>query len=183
MRVISGSAKGRKLRTIEGMDTRPTADRVKEGLFSALHFRLPAARVLDLFAGSGQLGIEALSRGAGYCVFVDSSRICTDVEIENLKTCGFFSQSRVVCMDVFSFLVAKGDKFDIIVVDPPYRIEDPTVLAAAAAARLADGGVLAFESSVDNPPAEQVGGLRLYRRYRYGKTFITVYEKDGEVEA
>ncbi len=183
MRVISGSARGRKLRTLEGLDTRPTADRVKEGLFSALHFRLPAARVLDLFAGSGQLGIEALSRGADHCLFVDSSRQCTDVITENLKACGFFKKSRVVCMDVFSFLVAKGDKFDIIVLDPPYRMEDPTALAAAAAGRLADGGALAFESSVDNPPAQEVDGLRLYRRYRYGKTFVTVYEKDRGEEA
>ena len=80
-------------------------------------------------------------------------------------------------------MVAKGDKFDIIVLDPPYRMEDPTALAAAAAGRLADGGALAFESSVDNPPAQEVDGLRLYRRYRYGKTFVTVYEKDRGEEA
>ena len=117
------------------------------------------------------------------CLCVDSSRQCTDVITENLKACGFFKKSRVVCMDVFSFLVAKGDKFDIIVLDPPYRMEDPTALAAAAAGRLADGGALAFESSVDNPPAQEVDGLRLYRRYRYGKTFVTVYEKDRGEEA
>ena len=94
MRVITGTAKGRRLITMEGLEVRPTSDRVKESIFSILQFDLPGSKVLDLFAGSGQLGIEALSRGATLCVFVDSSRRAQEIVKENLKTTGLFSSAR-----------------------------------------------------------------------------------------
>lgn len=182
MRVIAGTARGRKLMTIDGQETRPTGDRVKEGMFSTLHFRLPGASVLDLFAGSGQLGIEALSRGASYCLFVDSARDCTNIIIDNLKNCGLFKDSRVACMDVFSFLVAKGDQFDIIVMDPPYAVDRREELLSLAAKRLRDGGVVLYESSADEKPPEKADGLLKKKEYRYGKTAVSVYEKETEGE-
>ena len=96
MRVISGKAKGRKLLTLGGDEVRPTTDRVKEAMFSILHFRLPNAAVLDLFAGSGQLGIEAISRGAKICTFVDNSREAQKIQLQNLKLTNLFKNSRVV---------------------------------------------------------------------------------------
>ena len=95
MRVITGSAKGTRLRTLEGMDVRPTTDRVKEGMFSAIQFEIPDSRVLDLFAGSGQLGIEALSRGARQAVFVDQSANSLAVVKENIKKTGFTDRSEI----------------------------------------------------------------------------------------
>ena len=104
MRVITGEARGRKLKTLEGLDVRPTTDRVKEGLFNIIQFDLPCARFLDLFGGSGQIGIEALSRGAEYAVFVDESRAAQQVMKENLQTTGMFQKSKVVSMEAKAFL-------------------------------------------------------------------------------
>ena len=96
MRVITGTAKGRQLSTLKGEDIRPTTDRVKEAMFSILHFNLQGSKVLDLFAGSGQLGIEAISRGAKICTFVDNSREAQKIQLQNLKLTNLFKNSRVV---------------------------------------------------------------------------------------
>ena len=120
MRVITGSARGRKLKTLEGNDVRPTTDRVKEAIFSVIQFDVQGARVLDLFAGSGQMGIEALSRGAKLAVFVDSSKQSLEVVRDNLKTTGLSSASRVVTMDYQSYLSGCKEQFDIAFLDPPY---------------------------------------------------------------
>ena len=121
MRVITGSARGRKLKTLEGVDVRPTTDRVKEAVFSIVQFDVQGAAVLDLFAGSGQMGIEALSRGAKLAVFVDSSKRSLEVVRDNLKTTGLAPSSRVVTMDYKSFLAGTRDQFDIAFLDPPYH--------------------------------------------------------------
>ena len=120
MRVITGSARGRKLKTLEGLDVRPTTDMVKEAVFTIIQFRVPYASMLDLFAGCGQMGIEALSRGASRVVFVDSSRQSQAVIKENLTATGLMKQSRVIADDVVSFLSHASDKYDIIFLDPPY---------------------------------------------------------------
>ena len=121
MRVITGSARGRRLLTLEGMDVRPTVSKVKEGIFSAIQFDIEGRKILDLFAGSGQLGIEALSRGAQLCVFVDNSRNSLDIVKKNLNACELEKNARVVLSDYSSFLAGKTELFDIAFIDPPYR--------------------------------------------------------------
>lgn len=108
MRVITGTARGRRLETLPGEHTRPTAERVKEALFSIIQFELEGRQVLDLFAGSGQLGIEALSRGAAGCVFVDNSREAAEVVRRNLKTVGLMSQAQVIAQDAFRICPVRG---------------------------------------------------------------------------
>ena len=120
MRVITGKARGVSLKTPNGMTTRPTADRVKEALFSIIQFDVPTARVLDLFGGTGQLGIEALSRDAKSAVFVDANREACALIRENLKRTKLESEARVVCSDYASYLRSCNEMYDIIFLDPPY---------------------------------------------------------------
>ena len=120
MRVIAGTKKGIQLKTPDGMATRPTADRVKEALFSIIQFELPGAAVLDLFGGTGQLGIEALSRGAKRVVFVDAAEKACGVIRENIKRTQFSQQATIIRSDYLAYLQKTQDKFDIILLDPPY---------------------------------------------------------------
>ena len=120
MRVITGKARGVQLKTPEGMDTRPTADRVKEAMFSSIQFDIPGAKVLDLFGGTGQLGIEALSRGAAQAVFVDAGSTACRLIKENLKRTRLEAQGTVICCDYLDYLKRCKDRFDIIFLDPPY---------------------------------------------------------------
>ena len=120
MRVIAGTARGRRLKELEGMDTRPTTDKVKESMFNILQFDLDGRRVLDLFAGTGQLGIEALSRGADHAVFVERRADAVRLIRENLKATEFSGQAGVVQGDALEFLAGRRERFDIIVSNPPY---------------------------------------------------------------
>ena len=136
MRVITGTARGRRLKTPEGMDIRPTTDNVKESIFNIIQFDIEGRRVLDLFAGTGQLGIECLSRGASEVVFIDSSRDAVKIVKDNLKTCGF--NAPVLQMDAVNYIKACG-RFDLIIVDPPYDspvydtvLEAPVTAAVSA---------------------------------------------------
>ena len=121
MRVISGSARGRRLGELKGMETRPTTDKVKESLFNIIQFDIEGRRVLDLFGGTGQLGIEALSRGAEHCTFVDQRRDAAALIKENLKATELSDRSRVVQGDSLAFLQSCREKFDLIFLDPPYQ--------------------------------------------------------------
>ena len=121
MRVITGTARGTKLKTLEGLSTRPTSDRVKEAIFNIIQFDLEGRRVLDLFAGSGQLAIEALSRGASHGVLVDQNPAAVKVIRENLKKTRLEAQATVVQSDYLSYLSTTRERFDIILLDPPYR--------------------------------------------------------------
>ena len=121
MRVITGSARGRRLKELEGMETRPTTDRVKEGMFSALQFDIEGRKVLDLFAGTGQLGIECLSRGAKSAVFVDRRKDAVALIRENLKATELSHKAKVVSGDSMEYLKGVREKFDIIFLDPPYE--------------------------------------------------------------
>ena len=181
MRVITGTARGRRLRTLEGTATRPTAERVKEGLFSALQFEIEGRRVLDLFAGSGQLGIEAMSRGAGACVFVDSSREACDVVRDNLRTTGLAPHTRVICSDAADFLRAPGEAFDMIFLDPPYAADMLVSVLELCAPKLRQGGVIACEYDEGTQLPEQVADLKADRSYRYGRVHITLYRKETSV--
>ena len=123
MRVIAGEARGRRLEALPGTDvTRPTLDQVKEAMFSIVQFDLPGARVLDLYAGSGQLGIEALSRGAARCVFLDENRDAVNIVMKNCKNCGVFDRSRVNIGEAARYLSACHEQFDLVLLDPPFRV-------------------------------------------------------------
>ena len=177
MRVISGTARGTRLAALPGEEiTRPTVDRVKEGMFSAVQFLLAGARVLDLFAGSGQLGIEALSRGAARCVFIDSSREACAVVRQNLKAAGLFEKASVAETAAEMYLAACRERFDLVLLDPPYRQGTVAALLPAVAAVTA---VLA-ETEHGAPLPERCGTLTLKKQYKYGTVALARYEADAE---
>ena len=185
MRVITGSARGRRLRELEGTDTRPTTDRVKEGLFSIIQFDIEGRRVLDLFAGTGQLGIEALSRGAASAVFVDQRREAASLVEENLRLTGLADRARVVCGDALAFLSGSKERYDLIFLDPPYG-SGLLEKAAGAAERfdiLREHGIMVCESDAAEEPPALSAPYRLHRTYRYGRVRLTVYHREGGGEA
>lgn len=186
MRVIAGTARGRRLDTLPGPDTRPTLERVKEAMFSAVAPLLPGAAVLDLFAGSGQLGLEALSRGAASCVFVDSSPQAAQVVLRNAERLGFGPRSRVVREGAEGFLARSRERFDLLLLDPPYGGGFFPGLLRAAARVCAGGAVLMCESARDVPMPCEAWGLRLQKQYRYGAVQVCRYAaediSDGEAQ-
>ncbi|WP_294752271.1 16S rRNA (guanine(966)-N(2))-methyltransferase RsmD [uncultured Ruminococcus sp.] len=180
MRVITGIARGRRLVAPEGLDVRPTADKVKEGIFSAVQFELEGAKVLDLFAGSGQMGIEALSRGAGHAVFIDNSLRSIRCVNENLRNTGFERQSEVVNRDSYDYIKLTAQTFDIIILDPPYRYNHIANILPFAAKKLNDGGsiICEYESDAEEPAAPE--GMTLRKTYHYGKINVTIFCKPSE---
>ena len=177
MRVITGTARGVKLETVPGQDVRPTADRVKEGLFSAIHFELPGRTALDLFAGSGQLGIEALSRGAGEAVFVDQGKEAVAVIRKNLAAAKLQSQAQVVQADAFSYLGSCRRKFDLIFLDPPYsgNILEKAIVFISEIDILSVGGIIICERPIEKQELPEISTLSRSRDYQYGKILITLY--------
>ena len=184
MRVITGSARGRRLNELKGYDTRPTTDKVKESLFSIIQFDIEGRRVLDLFAGTGQLGIEALSRGAAEAVFVDRRPDAVRLVQENLALCGFTDRARVKSGDALAYLKS-GEKFDLIFLDPPYASgllqQALTDIAAFDICRA--HGIIIAESAADTVLPEMPAPYALYREYKYGKIKLTVYHRGGNEEA
>lgn len=179
MRVITGQARGRRLETLPGEATRPTADRVKEALFSMLQFELEGRQVLDLFAGSGQLGIEALSRGAAGCVFVDSSPEAADIIKKNLQATRLFQSAHVLCRDAVNFCTHSRDSFDIVLMDPPYAMVESVLphLLPLVSALTRPGGTLVCESGADTSLPEAAGEAALWRTCAYGKTRLWIYRR------
>ena len=181
MRVITGSARGRRLKELEGMETRPTTDRVKEGLFNILQFDIEGRRVLDLFAGIGQLGIECLSRGAASAVFVDRRPDAVKLIRENLKITNLQDGARVVAGDSMEYLKSLREKFDLIFLDPPYEagLLEPALAHIARFDILAPHGIIVAESAADTVLPALPLPYRLYREYRYGKIKLTVFHRGG----
>lgn len=177
MRIITGKARGRRLITLEGNDVRPTTDRVKEGIFSAIQFDIEGRKVLDLFAGSGQLGLEALSRGAAKAAFVDSSSKSLRVINQNIETCGFSDCSRVYAGDALSFLSRNSDVYDIVFLDPPYDTNLIERVLDILPGHLSKFAVIICETDIKKELPENVGELEIYKRYRYGKTAVTMYKR------
>ena len=184
MRVITGSARGRRLRELEGMETRPTTDRVKEGIFSALQFDIEGRRVLDLFAGTGQLGIEALSRGAGSAVFVDRRADAVKLIRENLKVTELADRAQVVAGDSMEYLSRLREKFDIIFLDPPYEagLLEPAIAHIARFDILNPHGIIVAECPAGRPLPALEPPYRIHRTYRYGKIGVTIYRRAGAGE-
>jgi 16S rRNA (guanine(966)-N(2))-methyltransferase RsmD len=186
VRVITGTARGRTLETLPSGDVRPTADRVKEAIFSIVQFELEGRRVLDLFAGSGQLGIEALSRGAASAVFVDRNRAAAALVERNLRTTRLLERARVVRGDALVFLAAAGERFDLAFLDPPYGMGLLQKGLAALPGRMAPGGTILCEAPADERLPETLpGGPReffLGKPYRYGRTTVAVYRMRPEEE-
>ncbi len=181
MRVITGKARGMKLETLEGTDVRPTSDKVKEAVFSAIQFDIEGRRVLDLFAGSGQLGIEALSRGAEKCVFTDSSQNAIEVIKRNVQKTGFSQQSVICRTDYAAFLKGTKETFDIAFLDPPY-LKGVTVNALELVAlKMSDYGIIAVEHPSEVELPEAVNGFSVAKQYKYGKLInVTIYRKQTE---
>lgn len=182
MRVISGSARGLKLTAPAGLDTRPTLDRVKEALFNILAPELRGARVLDLFAGSGALGIEALSRGGDGAVFVDSAGAARDAVKKNLAAARLEDRAEIVAGDALDYLRRCGGKFDLIFLDPPYGggLYEKALGLIAGRGLLAPGGAVAAEwdDTVDEPFFPPAFAREKDRRY--GRVRLTILRQRGE---
>ena len=181
MRVITGTARGRRLKELEGMETRPTTDRVKEGLFSALQFEIEGRRVLDLFAGTGQLGIECLSRGAAAAVFVDRRPDAVKLIRENLKATGLEKAGRVVQGDAISFLSGCRERFGVIFLDPPYQTQllEQTLELVSKIDILSEHGIMICESPAERELPPLAPPYEKGREYRYGRIKLTVYRRQG----
>ncbi len=182
MRVITGTARGRNLLTLPGEDVRPTTDRVKEAMFSIIQFEVEGSQVLDLFAGSGQLGIEALSRGAAYVTFVDSARESIDCIKTNLQKTNLRQNSCVVQTDAFSFLKTSSGSFDIAFLDPPYSKGLLQKALPLIAERMNDNGIIICEHPYGEEMPDEAGNFSKYREYKYGKLSLTVYRKKEDEE-
>ena len=178
MRVIAGEARGRRLEALPGTDiTRPTLDQVKEAMFSIVQFDLPGARVLDLYAGSGQLGIEALSRGAARCVFLDENREAVNIVMKNCKICGVFDRSRVNIGEAARYLSACHEQFDLVLLDPPFRGGTLEKILPSVDKCVAPGGIVLCESEMGLVLPAEVGSLTLKKQYKYGKVLLWKYTK------
>ena len=183
MRVITGTARGRKLIAPEGMDVRPTGDKVKEAVFSAIQFDIEGSHVLDLFAGSGQMGIEALSRGAEKAVFVDSSKKSINCVNENIKNTDFVKKSVVVTRDSYDYIRYTSETFDIIILDPPYRHGHIAKILPLCAVRLNRGGSIICEYEKDAPEPSAPDDMILRKVYSYGKINVAIFIKPSEEES
>lgn len=180
MRIISGKYKGLRLAEFDGKDVRPTADRVKESLFNLLYGRVAGASVLDLFCGSGNLGIECLSRGAETVHFNDISSASLEILKKNIARLKNLQQFKITNYD-YSVCLSRADKYDLIFIDPPYRLEigvDALKLIGAGNI-LNDGGLVVFER--DRSFEGEVEGLRQADERKYGKTYLTFFERAQEV--
>jgi len=191
MRVITGTARGVRLEALPGEATRPTTDRVKESIFNIVQFDIIGRRVLDLFAGSGQMGIEALSRGAAHAIFVDNAQGAVKVIRENLSKTKLSHLSSVKLDDYKHFLKNQGDKFDLVFLDPPYgQMHIPKCLELFDRFDIINiGGIIVCESDVEDKLPEITGNIAQRREYIYGRVKITVYirhqvnniEKDSDL--
>ena len=178
MRVIAGIRKGLKLKSPDDESVRPTTDRVKESVFNIIQRYLPSDRVLDLFAGSGALGIEALSRRSKHCVFVDSGKKSLSLVRENVKLSGFSDCAELILSDSLSYLNGACKPFDIIFLDPPYNkgLLAPVLDKIYERNLLCDDGIILVETEKNGETAEHIG-FYVLRKALYGKTVITVLKR------
>ena len=177
MRVITGTAKGRRLDTLEGTDVRPTTDMVKEAVFSAIQFDIEGRAFLDMFAGSGQMGIEAISRGAKNAVFIDNNNEAISVIKGNLLKTGFTDNAKVIKGEYSSFLASTNEMFDVAFLDPPYHngvLENALNLVTKV---MSNHGIIVCEHPTDVSLPDTVGEFSLERQRKYSKIIISIYRK------
>lgn len=187
MRIISGSARGKIIEAPEGLDTRPVTDKIRQALFNIWQFDIPQSRFLDLFSGSGSMGLEALSRGAKDVVMVEKSKNAADVIRRNLKACHFENKNAQVCQqDVFEVLDnlnRQGRQFDIVYLDPPYTVDEifhPVMEKAASSKVLDDDGVLVIRTKKEKQMHDQYGDLKKFREKSWGISTAHFYRREPE---
>lgn len=178
VRVITGTARGVRLLTPEGTVVRPTTDKVKESIFNIIQFDIEGRRVLDLFAGSGQLGIEALSRGAESCTFVDSSKKSLDLVSKNLFTTHLNDKASLRCADYSLFIEGCRDTFDIIFLDPPYSTDILQRAIKKVAKVISDFGIIVCEHPTTQEIAPPDDSFEI-KNYKYGKITLSVFRKQA----
>lgn len=180
MRVITGLAKGQSLITAEGMDVRPTPEKVKEGLFSSIQFDIEGRRVLDLFGGSGQLGIEALSRGAEYAVFVDNNPVSVKNITKNLEHTGFTDRAKVIRGDYSAVLMGMTEKFDFVFLDPPYASGFLLKALNQVQRNVSDFGTIVCEHPKEQELPEEINDFYRKKLFRYGKVCLSLYVRKSD---
>ena len=185
LRIITGEAKGKKLESLEGNATRPTSDRIKEAIFSSIQFMLEGRRVLDLFAGSGQMALEALSRGADSAFFVDSSREAIEIVKRNISALGYEKRCRHLVSDYRNYIrkAAGKDQFDLVFIDPPYSMECALDAARGLceAKMVRDGGIIVLECGTEPISEDMLSGFEIIKLTHYGKktaVAILLYRSD-----
>lgn len=180
MRVIAGTARSVPLKALDGLSTRPTADRVKEAAFNIIQFEIEGRQVLDLFGGSGQMAIEALSRGAEHADIVDCSKLAGEVIRENLKRTKLEDRARVVISDYMQFLNTTKNKYDLIFLDPPYaeKFLENALKRISEIDILKSGGIIVCEKPFDKILNVDLPGFSRSKDYRYGKIAITVFRRN-----
>lgn len=178
MRIISGRKRGHKLLEFEGGDVRPTTDRVKESVFNLIQSFVPDAVCLDMFAGSGALSFEAISRGAERAVCIDSDKRSIDIIKKNALSLGFSEDCDIVNMSCFDYIEGTQEKFDIVFLDPPYNKNfiEPVLGALLENDILNEDGIIVLESD-DTDFHGEFDSLEVYRQRKYGRTYITIYKK------
>lgn len=183
MRVITGTARGKRLVTVEGTDVvRPTTDAVKEAIFSAIQFETQGSTVLDLFAGSGQLGIEALSRGARECYFVDSAAISLKAVRQNLKATGLEENAKVCAMPFAAFLKSTKATFDIALLDPPYNLRLIQRALPRLTELMSENGVIICEHEKECVLPHRVGRFEIAKILRHSRTSVSIYRPAENTE-
>lgn len=183
MRVITGKAKGFKLKSVLGNDVRPTTDRIKESVFSAIQFRIEGRKFLDLFSGSGQMGIEALSRGASFATFVEKSKKSISIIEENLIHTKLEACAEVINSNVENFLFNYDRQYDIIYMDPPYHSnETKEILKLCLGGILKNTGTLLCEHASDETLQEEIYGFKKIKIIKHGKICVSIYEMTREGE-
>lgn len=182
MRIITGSAKGRKIKAPEGLDTRPTADRVKQSIFNIIALKIREAKVLDLFAGTGNLGLEAISQGASSCTFVEHNKTTFGILNENIEMLNFNSRVEKYNGEAIASLgnlANKGRDYDVIFLDPPYGkgLIEAALIEIDKKNMLTQDGLIVSEYDVNDVIPEKIGGLKIYRTIKYGRTKISLWER------
>lgn len=183
MRIITGIAKGRKIIAPEGMDTRPTSDRVKESVFNIISKKVYGARVLDLFSGTGNLGLEAISRGAEWCTFIEKNKITHKILLENVNNLGFSEKCEVYSRDAFDVLEMLGknsEKYDIIFLDPPYSkgLIERAIIKISENSLINNKGIIMSEYDENDVIPENINGINIFRTEKYGRTKISFWTKE-----
>ncbi len=182
MRIITGEYRGRKIEAPFGDDVRPTSDKVKESIFNMLMYDVADAYCVDLFAGTGNLGLEALSRGAKHCLFADNDRTSISFIKKNIMTCGATEKSRVIAGDYMKALRSLTQKADIFFIDPPYAssLYVKSLEAIQSLDLLSDEGIIVTEHDKQEIMPDRVGSLVKFKEKRYGKILVSMYCVDGE---